>query len=443
MLEERQAAGPVLVFDGGNSLVKPGRVTKELEANRIKARAIADSFLAGGIDGVAVSADDLKLGVAFVRELGLPVVSANLVCDGERPFPASRIVERAGRRIGVVGVTAGRPPGCEAEDPVGALEKAIGELEPVDLVVALGFLRRSELKLIGPESDLGADLWFGPSVGGHNSPPARVAGAWAFGIGSRGKYLGLLSIDVGAEAWSPPGYADSLEEEVRVLEPKVQSAEERIKSASSEHIRVQTTRRLERYQLRLESARRALADARAAEMSAGRLDFEARPLSGSIDNAPAVEAIVQGALGKLAELEGVAAAPMASERIGHGPWAGAKACLSCHPSQHAQWSKTGHARAWATLVSEGHHGDRSCVGCHSTGYDKLGGPRAPAEIRGLRDVQCEACHGPAAEHASAPSKANVIRDPDQTVCTACHDGERDGGRFDWETYRPRVVHGDP
>ena len=68
-----------------------------------------------------------------------------------------------------------------------------------------------------------------------------------------------------------------------------------------------------------------------------------------------------------------------------GDYLGARRCKGCHPSQHAQWKATPHARA-ADSLSAGERRDPRCAGCHST-----------STADGLEGVQCESCHG-AGEH---------------------------------------------
>ena len=122
---------------------------------------------------------------------------------------------------------------------------------------------------------------------------------------------------------------------------------------------------------------------------------------------------------------------------------GANGCMGCHPAQNEQWMTTAHAKAMTTLIAENHQGDRDCVACHSTGYGAPSGPQNPREIQGLRDVQCEACHGPGRQHAADPKGHPLARVPNVATCVFCHDGERDEGRFDRDTYWPKIVHSQP
>ena len=166
---------------------------------------------------------------------------------------------------------------------------------------------------------------------------------------------------------------------------------------------------------------------------------------------------------------------------GTAEYAGSAACKTCHPTEYASQSTTGHAKAlgrskpgqpgeWAfgagmqaiTFVSRvdadhylehdqswytkldrygrtpGHTGHRGvrhrvfdpeaaivrCFACHSTGSPSLAddGAVVPAEP----GVRCEDCHGPAAAHVRDPARARPIH-PGRLdgaalneLCGACH-----------------------
>ena len=172
------------------------------------------------------------------------------------------------------------------------------------------------------------------------------------------------------------------------------------------------------------------------------LDADDVALSAAVGEEPRTAKLV----GDVKEIVTTAASP--SHKLGPrmavagSVFAGADTCRGCHPAEFAQWSSTAHAKAWATLVTERRQLDHDCFGCHATGVDAPGGPTLPGEVAGLRDVQCEACHGPSREHMRSPATVKPpVADPPQKACTGCHDGDQDGGRFDFGTYRPRVVHG--
>ena len=109
-----------------------------------------------------------------------------------------------------------------------------------------------------------------------------------------------------------------------------------------------------------------------------------------------------------------------------GPTAGAAACQSCHPAEHAHWQGSPHARAMATLATEGAD-DPTCVRCHATARQSGPAPTALDGFRTAESVGCESCHGPGAEHAASGGQAPIEGLGEdcpvcviEAVCTTCH-----------------------
>jgi peroxiredoxin len=124
-------------------------------------------------------------------------------------------------------------------------------------------------------------------------------------------------------------------------------------------------------------------------------------------------------------------------------YVGSDACQSCHPAEHATWSASRHATAFATLAKAGKQGDAKCIACHTTGLGKAGG--FPAGAKGadhpdLARVGCESCHGPGGDHvgADAPRRGTILSLGDKCdscvilqICGTCHDDANDPG-FEFE-----------
>ena len=93
------------------------------------------------IDAFALGEQDWTLGKAWllqqVAAYEVPVLAANLTCDGSAPFPATRSLSRGGMNIGLVGVTAGEVPGCDVTDPWDALQRSAAELSDADVLVGI------------------------------------------------------------------------------------------------------------------------------------------------------------------------------------------------------------------------------------------------------------------------------------------------------------------
>ena len=100
-------------------------------------------------------------------------------------------------------------------------------------------------------------------------------------------------------------------------------------------------------------------------------------------------------------------------------------CQSCHPTAHASWSASGHAKPWVGLPEA----DRvdECMSCHIT--VRPGRTAIPG-------VSCTACHVGAEAHAVLPSMSpGVVAD-----CRTCHDGRHDPG-FDFARSFGVLKHG--
>jgi len=208
-LSELRAAGPTVVVDGGNALLvreaKPGRPGWDQEV--VKAEIVAEGYAAGGIDAMAVGDRDWDLGLPKVLALrdayGLPILAANLSCGGKRPFPASKMVEVGGRRVGIVGFTSGEVPGCVVEPIEEAGPRAAAEVAGADVIVALApfdTLTTSTLVRLAPDIDLVVD----GVTGRREDTPEDVGAAWWLLPGFRGQTLGIATVKFGEGPWTGP-----------------------------------------------------------------------------------------------------------------------------------------------------------------------------------------------------------------------------------------------
>lgn len=444
---DHRAGSDVVAIDAGASLDVPRHDPndRDLPQRRLKAELIVDALKLGGLDAMALGADDWGLGADWLRQMLVekqaPVLAANLWCDGARPWPGSVVVERGGRRVGLVGVTLGEVEGCEVRDPHTAMKEAAAALGEVDLRVGLipAVTDREVVAVVGSGLDL--DLLF-VATGKHSGArPDEHQGIWTYGSGSRGKHLGVLRVEwePGADRFVPVGHEEEAQRAVERVEGLIRQQEQRLAEApEAQRARIEST--LETYRAQLAEHRAALEGAGASGHGLRNLEV---PLHTTLPEHEATRAMVDRTFEAIRELETPSQLRglRYPHRIPDNPhWAGSDTCASCHRAEHAQWAATAHARAWQTLVDENREMDATCFSCHATGVGQEGGPTAPAEVRSFRDVQCEACHGPAKAHVQDPTAHKPVRDPSPQVCTTCHDGDRDGGRFDDATYRPRIVH---
>lgn len=454
MLDEARRKGELLVVDGGRSLSPRGmpKDQAELEQRRVKAELVARSFAAAGIDAMAVAGADWTLGREFVVDLAarerLPVLAANLVCDGAAPFPGGKVSTIGGLRVGVVAVTEGPVEGCEVTEPRAAIRAAVAALGPVDVRIAL----------VPVDSDRAFAAFAAPE-GGDAPLPIDVAidargrfpdsGAdlrqetWWVPGGQQGKKIGFLELTTvpGASGWRVKG-GTAAQSRVESLRARLESAERRLAEATDAPSRERLARQAETYRSQvaaLEAAAAAPSDARPAHA----IDIQTVDLDEEVADHPLSLRLVSEAKAAVTALAGADPRVFVARAVtdASSPFAGGEACVRCHGQQHAQWSTTGHARAWTGLVAVDRALDAECWSCHVTGANAPGGPAAPTATVGFRDVQCEACHGPSRAHAAAPeAAASPVPRPGAETCVGCHDGEQDQGRFDAGTYLPKVVH---
>ncbi len=108
-------------------------------------------------------------------------------------------------------------------------------------------------------------------------------------------------------------------------------------------------------------------------------------------------------------------------RQGTGPLK-AQACATCHAHEYAQWQKTAHAKAYASLAQVNREFDPECLRCHTTRFSAPGGFSMEEQQAGLRNVQCDVCHGDTSGHMAHPKQKRPVT-TDLSICAGCHTSE--------------------
>lgn len=443
VIEQRSES---IVVDVGGSLLAPGALRDEgAPQNRIKARLIAESLGASRLDVMTLASTDWELGpetvLSWTKELDLPVIAANLKCGDTAPFPAYKIVESGGKRLGFVGITGGQIDGCVLYNAVTSVEEAITAMGEVDIRILM--LPKPMRTVTGLS---GVDLVLSTHRG--TLDDALSGQIEAMTLQNRGKTLGRVALTFSGHKgpWLVRGGENERISRRDRLTRRMEALRRRVGTANGPEDKERLTRSLTRVEQQVADLQAQLDAQASVDMSQKNVAaFDEIPLDRMVKDHPSTQQRVQAALSKIATEELGAHANTFFERVAvsNSVFLGADGCVGCHPAASKQWLTTGHAKAMTTLMAGGHQADRDCVPCHSTGYGAPGGPQSPAEVRGLRDVQCEACHGPGRDHAKAPKAHPMTRTPNESNCTFCHDGERDEGRFDKETYWPKIVHSAP
>jgi hypothetical protein len=162
-----------------------------------------------------------------------------------------------------------------------------------------------------------------------------------------------------------------------------------------------------------------------------------------------------------AGLSGLEIRPMPYPRAElQGAFVGSKKCETCHEESYRVWKKSGHAKAYETLVKAvpARNFDPECVSCHVVGWRPIenrpyeSGFLTKKETPHLTDVGCESCHGPGGNHIAAEVKndaalqkkmqqAMVVTkaESEKRLCTTCHDLDNSPD-FEFGYYWPKVEH---
>jgi len=146
-----------------------------------------------------------------------------------------------------------------------------------------------------------------------------------------------------------------------------------------------------------------------------------------------------------------------------GEFVGSEKCASCHEESYRVWKRSGHSKAWETLVNldPPRNFDPECISCHVTGWHPtryfpyLSGFLSEDKTPQLIDVGCESCHGPGGEHVAAEMGSDLERqrraaealivtkeqaeNSETHTCRNCHDLDNSPD-FDFSTYWPLVEH---
>jgi len=184
-------------------------------------------------------------------------------------------------------------------------------------------------------------------------------------------------------------------------------------------------------------------------------------------SSPDIVALMESYQNRLKDegLEGLGVRPMPNSRTELlGKYVGSAKCESCHEESYRVWRKSGHARAYETLVKAAppRNYDPECISCHVIGWHPTeyrpyaGGFWSKEKTPLLVDVGCESCHGPGEAHCDAEmpgskadkalqeklQKALVVTKADaekRFLCVSCHDLDNSPD-FDFPTYWPKVEH---
>lgn len=364
---------------------------RRTDAQKAQTEFLMKETEALGYSVLGVGQWDLNYGLDFLREMerthGLTYISANLKQGGSREliFPPTAVVEKAGLRIGLISVLgqnykitsmSAKADNFVIESPRDALERYLPELRAKsDLVILLSAASTKDTRQL--LTDLGDEAGIDICIEGADSRQYR-----------RLNKVGQTYLVSANPQGKYLGQLDLVLSSGGEIQDAVLNIHELGKQAPEDK----------------ELLARADAFLESNKELAKRPNVKPEPVHG-----------------------------VATEK-----YLGVQNCANCHQADWEEYMKTGHAKAWQTLVSKGQTSNPECVGCHVTGWNYYNGFDPTVSTNGqntLFNVQCEACHGYGTEHARDGQWAAVAR----KSCEGCHTSEFDPD-FDYEADWAKIAH---
>ena len=473
----RAEADVTLVLDAGDLFIPravnlAGEVRPDAGEIERRARLLAGAYGRLGTTALLPGERDLALGLPLLRRLAkgarVPLLASNLYGrDGKRLFDADKIVDAAGLKIGVFGVTAPPTPddaaafkaaGIEARDPAAAARDEVASLRArgARIVVALVHVgeRDDSRKLLAAVPGIdwavlghsGMNLEMPEKVGGG----ARMLEAMA-----KGKNVGRLDLHVVDDKLTFVDRGERVQIETILADHQGQLNEYDKRLGETDPATMRNYYEQRRKDIEAAIAREtALLQTMPATITGSWFENRIIPLDAATPDQPGV-AILVDAYNKESEKRAAAGKPVglgievprpakpAAEAAAPagGNYTGNAACGGCHAPALAFWQTTKHARALSALARVGRDKDPACVGCHVTGYLQPGGPKDIADARArFANVGCESCHGAGSKHGAALDKRGTLaRAVPEATCRGCHTADVTNGEFDYRKFVQAVV----
>lgn len=419
--EARKAGDPVHLIDTGDGLFGSLQLPEDaVPQQERKARALAQSWKAMGLDLRATGPLDDARGAAFRQNLNLPELASGSfkVLDGvglisAPTAAAARSLADEARKAGARFVVAMVPL------PFTELLRESIDASQVDLFIA----SRSKHEFAAEES--------------------RMAGGVTKVVQVQSKGRSLLRVDV---SFKEGGRVEWLrgdgerDRELSALDQRI----ELLRAQVNEPMLKDELKGLRKAKLEEIISRRALLAETPLPIPEGKATVTARfiPLESNYARDPAVQAVEKQYdvdVGQInlawAKTNGVSCPPATPELRGI---VGTATCVTCHAEAEAVFKTTKHPLAYKALVEVGKQHHLDCVGCHVTGWKLPQGVCRIDQTAGREEVGCESCHGPGDAHVKQPMKTNIVRAADAKACVTCHDREN-SPQFDFEAYLEKIV----
>lgn len=203
----------MIYLDAGDGLAKvrmwsPEPDKDEIKRHMVRAELVMDLLKEAGVDAMAVGHADLLLGHKAIKKLatakGIKVLSGNLQDKaGKEVFPGSVLVEKQGKKIGVLAITMPQAnlnkrtakSGLKFADPVETSKALVKKLKDdgAELIVLLSAADHKDTKkVLGASPEINLALVSGR--GGWLQKPQRSGKSFMVGVPPGGKYVGKVEI---------------------------------------------------------------------------------------------------------------------------------------------------------------------------------------------------------------------------------------------------------
>lgn len=451
--------GAVLPVAAGDFLFEREIIEESSRAQELrKADLLVEAAKTMGLKATGVGSRDLAAGLDFflgnMEKAGVTVLSANLTRADGTPFGVPHVVLRAGgERIGLIGATSPETVSTSSEvkaspaaAAVAASVKRFAALPAAEAPTAVVVLFSGDI--VAARQQLaemtGVDFVVIGKEPRQTDEIERIGSAVSLEAYDQGRNIGRLKlVGSGSGGWTNARVGSDaertrLDQIIATTETQIASLPKPAPGAAEAPIAVALRNKLEGFR-----AERKRLDAAAPSFVAGGRSYYFEPVAmkpGYPVNDTVTQAMTKynEAL-KTINLASVESIPPVAE--GSASYVGVVECQKCHVTEHAFWKTTQHGHAIDTLRERNKEFDRSCIGCHVTGYRAPGGS-VLGNLRGLENVQCEQCHGPGSNHIKNPSLVNVPggvhREVQEGTCLTCHVPEH-SPKFQFDSYLPRVI----
>lgn len=418
------------------------------QQDRWKADAIATAVAKWGLQAWSPGVNDFGRGSELLETLrqrsGATLLASNLKPRGT-DVKDTRLVELAGIKVGLTGVTAlgvssvqvGEPGGGQRlelneSDPTAALRTASKELDALGAVVKVVLIsapRGEAMRLLEKVPDFDVAILGKAKDAGENNdaptPPALVGRTLVVQGPNHLQAMPIVDLFIRGDKAVRGQFSDASgitsEERRGTLRVRISDLEKRIGQWRASGT-VQAADLAAR-EADLEAMRKELhgLPQPAPPKTGNFFRYQLREVREGLGAEPEVLARIRDYYKQVNDHNRVAfkdRRPIEAEK-GKPTFVGGAKCESCHQEAMAFWKTTQHARAYKTLEDDFKEFNLDCVGCHVTGYDMPGGSTVTF-VDGLKDVQCESCHAAGSIHVREEDSSFITLTPPETLCSKCH-----------------------